>query len=72
MNDDIEKLNHEIYLEAQAHNKEVKDFMLVGVAYIAIGTRILRTVMDKKSYNRLMNNIVEQDVEPFNLNKTIN
>ena len=72
MNDDIEKLNHEIYLEAQAHNKEVKDSMLVGVAYIAIGTRILRAVMDKKSYNRLMNNIVEQDVEPFNLNKTIN
>ena len=57
MNDDIEKLNHEIYLEAQAHNKEVKDSMLVGIAYIAIGTRILRTVMDKKSYNRLMNNI---------------
>ena len=72
MNDDIEKLNHEIYLEAQAHNKEVKDSMLVGVAYIAIGTRILRTVMDKKSYKRMMNNIVEEDVEPFNLNKTIN
>ena len=72
MNDDIEKLNHELYLEAQAHNKEVKDSMLVATAYIAIGTRILRTVMDKKSYKRLMNNIVEEDVEPFNVNKTIN
>jgi len=28
--------------------------------------------MDKKSYKRLMNNIVEEDVEPFNVNKTIN
>jgi len=28
--------------------------------------------MSKKNYNRLMNNIVEQDVEPFNLKKTIN
>ncbi len=72
MNDVIEKLNHELYLEAQAHNKEVKDSMLVATAYIAIGTRILRTVMDKKSYKRLMNNIVEEDVEPFNINKTIN
>ena len=72
MNDDIEKLNHELYLEAQAHNKEVKDSMLVATAYIAIGTRILRTVMDKKSYKRLMNNIVEEEVEPFNLKKTIN
>ena len=72
MNDVIEKLNHELYLEAQAHNKEVKDSMLVATAYIAIGTRILRTVMDKKSYKRLMNNIVEEDVQPFNINKTIN
>ena len=72
MNDDIEKLNHELYLEAQAHNEEVKDTMAVATAYIAIGTRILRTVMDKKSYKRLMNNIVEEDVEPFNVNKTIN
>jgi hypothetical protein len=46
--------------------------MLVATAYIAIGTRILRTVMDKKSYKRLMNNIVEEDVEPFNHKKTIN
>ena len=72
MNDVIEKLNHELYLEAQAHNKEVKDSMLVATAYIAIGTRILRTVMSKKDYKRLMNNIVEEDVEPFNLKKTIN
>ena len=72
MNDVIEKLNHELYLEAQVHNEEVKDSMLVATAYIAIGTRILRTVMDKKSYKRLMNNIVEEDVEPFNLKKTIN
>ena len=72
MNDDIEKLNHELYLEAQAHNKEVKDSMLVATAYIAIGTRILRTFMDKKSYKRVMNNIVEEDMEPFNLKKTIN
>ena len=72
MNDDIEKLNYELYLEAQAHNEEVKDTMAVATAYIAIGTRILRTVMDKSSYKRLMNNIVEEDVEPFNLKKTIN
>ncbi len=72
MNDVIEKLNHELYLEAQAHNEEVKDSMLVATAYIAIGTRILRTVMDKKNYKRLMNNIVEEDVEPFNHKKTIN
>ena len=72
MNDDIEKLNYELYLEVQAHNEEVEDSMLVATAYIAIGTRILRTVMDKKSYKRLMNNIVEEDVAPFNLKKTIN
>ena len=72
MNDVIEKLNHELYLEAQAHNEEVKDTMSVATAYIAIGTRILRTFMDKKSYKRLMNNVVEEDVEPFNLKKTIN
>ena len=72
MNDDIEKLNQELYLEAQAHNEEVKDTMAVATAYIAIGTRILRTVMDKENYKRLMNNIVEEDVEPFNVNKTIN
>ena len=72
MHDVIEKLNYELYLEAQAHNEEVKDSMLVATAYIAIGTRILRTVMDKENYKRLMNNIVEEDVEPFNLKKTIN
>ena len=72
MNDDIEKLNHKLYLEAKAHNEEVKDTMSVAIAYIAIGTRILRTFMGKKSYKRLMNNIVEEDVEPFNFKKTIN
>ena len=72
MNDDIEKLNYELYLEAQAHNEEVKDTMLVATAYIAIGTKILRTFMDKESYKRLMNNIVEEEVEPFNVKKTIN
>ena len=72
MNDDIEKLNNKLYLEAKAHNEEVKDTMSVAIAYIAIGTRILRTFMGKKSYKRLMNNIVEEDVEPFNFKKTIN
>ena len=72
MNDDIEKLNQELYLEAQAHNEEVKDTMAVATAYIAIGTRILRAVMSKKDYKHLMNNIVEEDVEPFNFKKTIN
>ena len=72
MNDVIEKLNHELYLEAQVHNEEVKDSMLVATAYIAIGTKILRTFMDKESYKRLMNNIVEEDVQPFNISKTIN
>ena len=72
MNDDIEKLNHELYLEAQVHNEEVKDSMLVATAYIAIGTRILRTVMNKKQYKSMMKNIVEEDVQPFNFNKTIN
>ena len=72
MNDDIEKLNHKLYLEAQAHNEEVKDTMSVATAYITIGTKILRTFMDKESYKRLMNNIVEEDVDPFNVNKTIN
>jgi len=72
MNDDIEKLNHKLYLEAKAHNEEVKDTMLVAKAYIAIGTKILCTFMDKESYKCLMNNIVEEDVESFNLKKTIN
>ena len=72
MNDDIEKLNHKLYLEAQAHNEEVKDTKLVATAYIEIGTKILRTFMDKESYKRLMNNIVEEDVQPFNISKTIN
>ena len=72
MNNDIEKLNHKLYLEAQAHNEEVKDTMLVAKAYIAIGTKILCTFMDKESYKCLMNNIVEEDVESFNLKKTIN
>ena len=72
MTDDIEKLNYELYLEAKSHNEEVKDSMLVGTAYIAIGTRILRTMMSKKQYQNMMKNIVEEDVQPFNLNKTIN
>ena len=72
MTDDIEKLNYELYLEAKSHNEEVKDSMLVATAYIAIGTRILRTMMSKKQYQNMMKNIVEEDVQPFNLNKTIN
>ena len=57
MNNDIEKLNHKLYLEAQAHNEELKDTMLVAKAYIEIGTKILCTFMDKESYKCLMNNI---------------
>ena len=72
MNDEIEKLNHKLYLEAKAHNEEVKDTMLVAKAYIAIGTKILCTFMDKESYKCLMNSIVKKDVESFNLKKTIN
>ena len=61
----IAELNDKIYDEATEHNEKVKDSMLVATSYLAVGSRILRSLLTKKNYKQFMDQIVEEDVKPL-------
>ena len=64
--DDIMKeLNQKVYEEAGAHNEEVRDSMLVATTYLAVGSRILRTLLDDRNYKMFMDSIAEENVKPL-------
>ena len=61
----IKELNQKVYDEAGAHNEEVKDSMLVATTYLAVGSRILRTLLDDRNYKMFMDSIAEENVKPL-------
>ena len=63
--DDIWDLNQKLYDEAHEHNERIKDSMMVATAYIAVGTNILRTVLDDTNYKKFMDHIAEEEPRPF-------
>ena len=63
--DEMIELNQEVYEEASKHNEEVKDSMLVATTYLAVGSRILRTLLDEGNYKRFMDTIAEENVKPL-------
>ena len=64
--DEIEKLNQKLYDQAHEHNEKIKDSMMVATAYIAVGTKILRTLLDDTNYRKFMDHISDEDVvKPF-------
>jgi len=65
-NDELMKeLNQKVYDEAAVHNEEVRDSMLVATTYLAVGSRILRTLLDDRNYKMFMDQIVDEDVKPL-------
>ena len=65
MDDEMIDLNEKIYKEAGEHNERVKDSMLVATTYLAVGSRILRTLLDEGNYKRFMDSIAEENVKPL-------
>ena len=67
INEDEEmiELNQKIYEEASEHNERVKDSMLVATTYLAVGSRILRTLLDDRNYKMFMDSIAEENVKPL-------
>ena len=67
INEDEEmiELNQKVYEEASEHNEKVKDSMLVATTYIAVGSRILRSLLDEKNYKKFMDHIADEDVKPL-------
>jgi len=63
--DDLANLNQEVYEEASEHNEKVKDSMLVATTYIAVGSRILRSLLDEKNYKKFMDHIADEDIKPL-------
>ena len=61
----MHELNQKVYDEAGAHNEEVKDSMLVATTYLAVGSRILRTLLDDTNYKMFMDSIAEENVKPL-------
>lgn len=61
----IHKLNKEIYKQAALHNEKYKDSMLVATSYLAVATKILRSIMDEENYRMFMDHISEENVPPF-------
>ena len=50
----MKELNQKVYKEAGDHNERVRDSMLVATTYLAVGSRILRTLLDEGNYKRFM------------------
>ena len=67
MTDDeiIHKLNQEIYKQASIHNEKYKDSMLVATAYLAVATKILRSIMDEDNFRMFMDHLSEEDIRPL-------
>ena len=63
--DILADLNQEVYDEASEHNEKVKDSMLVATTYIAVGSKILRSLLDEKNYKKFMDHIADEDVKPL-------
>mgnify|MGYP003676482649 FL=1 len=63
--DEMIELNQKVYEEAGEHNERIKDSMLVATTYIAVGSRILRSLLDEKNYKKFMDHIAEEDVKPL-------
>jgi len=63
--DILADLNQEVYDEACEHNEKVKDSMLVATTYIAVGSKILRSLLDEKNYKKFMDHIADEDVKPL-------
>ena len=63
--DIVANLNQEVYEEAGEHNEKVKDSMLVATTYIAVGSRILRSLLDEKNYKKFMDHIADEDIKPL-------
>ena len=61
----MKELNQTVYEEAGAHNEEVRDSMLVATTYLAVGSRILRTLLDDRNYKMFMDSIAEENVKPL-------
>ena len=61
----IHKLNEEIYKQAALHNEKYKDSMLVATSYLAVATKILRSIMDEENYRMFMDHISEKNVPSF-------
>ena len=61
--DEMIELNQKIYEEAGEHNERVKDSMLVATTYLAVGSRILRTLLDEGNYKKFMDTIAEENVK---------
>ena len=65
MDEEMRDLNEKIYKEAGEHNERVRDSMLVATTYLAVGSRILRTLLDDRNYKMFMDSIAEENVKPF-------
>ena len=61
----MKELNQKVYDEAGVHNEEVKDSMLVATSYLAVGSRIFRTLLDDTNYKMFMDSIAEENVKPL-------
>ena len=61
----MKELNQKVYDEAGAHNEEVRDSMLGATTYLAVGSRILRTLLDDTNYKMFMDSIAEENVKPL-------
>ena len=67
MTDDeiIHQLNKEIYAQAADHNEKYKDSMLVATSYLAVATKILRSIMNEENFRMFMDHISEENIPPF-------
>ena len=61
----MQELNQKVYEEAGIHNEEVRDSMLVATTYLAVGSRILRPLLDEQNYKMFMDHIGDETVEPI-------
>jgi len=67
MTDDemINDLNQEIYKQAADHNEKYKDSMLVATSYLAVATKILRSIMNEENFRMFMDTLSEENIPPF-------
>jgi len=64
LDDDLTKVYQTLY-EASLKLSEASDPGMVAASLMAIGTRIYKTILTPEDYDKMMEKILETDVQPY-------
>ena len=70
MSDPLEKIYHEIFDDALDYMKD-HEVQVVAATYMAIAMRLYKTHLQDDAYRKMIETVMETEVEPYNPKKIL-